>query len=390
SRGQPARQDDPRPDRLRLEQGAREQGAPDRHSRRQGAGLHGHTRRARRRQAGRERAQREGVRGLARQARDLRAPDHAADAPDDEPRREDPGTLRRARQGSVSCGGRKSPGRGHHHPGQRPRHHLDRRVREDRQGDAKGRVPEDLLLPAPGEGVPLRLDQDRGLMSDPAPDRAARGLLSTPAMARRVLVVDDDRAIRDTLRMILEYEGYEVATAADGKAALSTIENERADAVLLDIKMPGMDGMETLDRIVEKENAPPVLMISGHGDIATAVEATRRGAADFLEKPPERERILVSLKNALSRNTLAAENERLRLKLEEESVLVGKSEPMQKLRAQVARAAPTAATVLIVGESGTGKELVAREIHKGSRVAGGPFIQVNCAAIPEELIESEL
>jgi two-component system nitrogen regulation response regulator NtrX len=210
------------------------------------------------------------------------------------------------------------------------------------------------------------------------------------AVARRILVVDDDSGIRDALRMILEYEGYQVLTAADGKTALSSLESERVDAVLLDIKMPGMDGLETLDRIAEREAAPPVLMISGHGDIATAVEATRRGAVDFLEKPPERERILVSLANALSRNTLVAENERLRQKLEEESVLVGKSLPMQKLRAEVARAAPTTATVLIMGESGTGKELVAREIHKGSRVAGSPFIQVNCAAIPEELIESEL
>ena len=209
-------------------------------------------------------------------------------------------------------------------------------------------------------------------------------------MARRVLVVDDDPGIRDTLRMILDYEGYEVATAADGKAALSSLETDRVDAVLLDIKMPGMDGMEILDRIAERDGAPPVLMISGHGDIATAVEATRRGAVDFLEKPLERERVLVSLSNALSRNTLVAENERLRRKLEEESVLVGRSEPMQRLREQVARAAPTTATVLIAGESGTGKELVAREIHQGSKVAGGPFIQVNCAAIPEELIESEL
>ncbi|HEX9286652.1 MAG TPA: response regulator, partial [Thermoanaerobaculia bacterium] len=198
-------------------------------------------------------------------------------------------------------------------------------------------------------------------------------------MARRVLVVDDDPGIRDALRMILEYEGYQVATAAEGKTALATLEADRIDAVLLDIKMPGMDGLEILDRIVEREGAPPVLMISGHGDIATAVEATRRGAADFLEKPPERERILISLQNALARNSLAAENERLRRKLEEESVLVGKSAPMQRLRAEVARAAPTTATVLIVGESGTGKELVAREIHKGSKVAGGPFIQVNCA-----------
>jgi two-component system nitrogen regulation response regulator NtrX len=209
-------------------------------------------------------------------------------------------------------------------------------------------------------------------------------------MARRILVVDDDPGIRDALRMILEYEGYQVLTASDGKTALASLDADTVDAVLLDIKMPGMDGLETLDRIVEREGAPPVLMISGHGDIATAVEATRRGASDFLEKPPERERILVSLHNALSRNTLAAENERLRRRLEEESVLVGKSAPMQRLRSEVARAAPTAATVLIAGESGTGKELVAREIHRGSKVAGGPFVQVNCAAIPEELIESEL
>jgi two-component system, NtrC family, nitrogen regulation response regulator NtrX len=209
-------------------------------------------------------------------------------------------------------------------------------------------------------------------------------------MARRVLVVDDDPGIRDALRMILEYEGYEVLMAADGRAGLAEVEANAPEAVLLDIKMPGMDGFETLDRIVAREGAPPVLMISGHGDIATAVEATRRGAVDFLEKPPQRERILVSLANALSRNTLAAENQRLKRRLDEESVLVGQSSVMTRLREEVVRAAPTTATVLIVGESGTGKELVAREIHKGSRVAGGPFVQVNCAAIPEELIESEL
>src|SRR5260221_306150 len=149
-------------------------------------------------------------------------------------------------------------------------------------------------------------------------------------MARRVLIVDDDAGIRDALRMILEYEGYEVLTAPDGKTALGDLERERIDAVLLDIKMPGMDGFEVLDKIAAREPAPPVLMISGHGDIAMAVEATRRGAVDFLEKPPERERILVSLANALSGNTLKAENERLRRKLEEESVLVGASAPMHR------------------------------------------------------------
>jgi two-component system nitrogen regulation response regulator NtrX len=135
-------------------------------------------------------------------------------------------------------------------------------------------------------------------------------------MAHRVLVVDDEAAIRDTLRMVLEYEGYEVATAADGRAALAELDSAAADAVLLDIKMPGMDGLETLDRIVGRGGAPPVLMISGHGDIATAVECTRRGAADFLEKPLQRERVLVSVKNALSGNRLRAENERLRKRIE--------------------------------------------------------------------------
>ncbi|HSE64422.1 MAG TPA: sigma-54 dependent transcriptional regulator [Thermoanaerobaculia bacterium] len=209
-------------------------------------------------------------------------------------------------------------------------------------------------------------------------------------MTHRILVVDDDAAIRDTLRMILEYEGYEVGTSPDGRTALADLDAAPVDAVLLDIKMPGMDGLEVLDKIAARENAPPVLMISGHGDIATAVESTRRGAIDFLEKPPQRERILVSLKNALSRNQLRAENERLRMALDEESVLVGKSPPMLRLRQEIVRAAPTGATVLIMGESGTGKELVARETHAASRVAGGPFVQVNCAAIPEELIESEL
>src|SRR5215471_1205992 len=209
-------------------------------------------------------------------------------------------------------------------------------------------------------------------------------------MAQKILVVDDEAAIRDTLRMVLEYEGYEVSTVGDGKAALEALDDGPVAAVLLDIKMPGIDGLETLDRITSRGGAPPVLMISGHGDIATAIDSTRRGAVDFLEKPLQRERVLVSVRNALSGNRLRAENQELKRRVDEESVLLGDSEPMKRLRAEVARAAPTSATVLILGESGTGKELVAREIHRASRVAAGPFVQVNCAAIPEELIESEL
>ena len=172
--------------------------------------------------------------------------------------------------------------------------------------------------------------------------------------------------------MILEYEGYEVLTAGGRTRAGATSSADPADAVLLDIKMPGMDGFEVLDRIVAREGAPPVLMISGHGDIATAVECTRRGAADFLEKPPQRERILVSLKNALSRNTLAAENERLRASSRRSPSSSATARRWRGSGEEVARAAPTGATVLILGESGTGKELVAREIHCGSRVAPGP------------------
>src|SRR5215467_130470 len=152
------------------------------------------------------------------------------------------------------------------------------------------------------------------------------------AMAQKILVVDDEAAIRDTLRMVLEYEGYEVATVGDGRGALDALDEAPAAAVLLDIKMPGSDGLETLDRIVAREGAPPVLMISGHGDIATAVESTRRGAVDFLEKPLQRERVLVSVRNALSGNRLRAENQELKRRVDVESVLLGDSEPMKRLR----------------------------------------------------------
>ena len=212
--------------------------------------------------------------------------------------------------------------------------------------------------------------------------------MSTPV---RVVLAEDEAIIRLDVKEILEEEGYEVVgETARGDQAIDLARDLRPDLTILDIKMPGLDGLETLDRITARDGPPPVLMISGHGDIATAIESTRRGAVDFLEKPLQRERVLVSVRNALSGNRLRAENERLRRRVAEETVLVGDSELMRRLRAEIARAAPTAATVLILGESGTGKELVAREIHKGSRVAQGPFVQVNCAAIPEELIEYEL
>jgi two-component system nitrogen regulation response regulator NtrX len=190
--------------------------------------------------------------------------------------------------------------------------------------------------------------------------------------------------------MILEYEGYELAEASSGEAALKRLESERPDAVLLDIKMPRMDGLEILARIKQSDPALPVVVISGHGTIATAVEATRLGAFDFMEKPLERDRVLLVLRNALASGRLEKENRDLKLTFEERFKLVGEGAAMKAVHDQIALAAPTKASVLVTGESGTGKELVARAIHRNSSRSAKPFVRVNCAAIPEELIESEL
>ncbi|HEX6904595.1 MAG TPA: sigma-54 dependent transcriptional regulator [Thermoanaerobaculia bacterium] len=202
-----------------------------------------------------------------------------------------------------------------------------------------------------------------------------------------VLVVDDESAIRDSLHMILEYEGYRVEEAASGSQALTRIADRPPDAVILDIKMPEMDGLELLKALRDRGYDMPVLMISGHADVATAVEATRRGAYDFFEKPLQRDRVLLSLRNAVESYRLQTENRTLRI---EPDQLMGAAPAIRRLRETIERAAPTPATVLITGESGTGKELVARAIHRQSARRERPIVQVNCAAIPEELIESEL
>ena len=209
-------------------------------------------------------------------------------------------------------------------------------------------------------------------------------------MKPRILVIDDEGAIRDSLRMILEYEDYQFAGAATGQEGIAAVQRERPDLVLLDIKMPGMDGLEVLRKLHAFDETLPVVMISGHGTTATAVEAIRSGATDFLDKPLSSERVIVTLQNALRQSELRSENRELKLAMESKYEIVGHSPSLRKVLEAVQRAAPTNATVMLLGESGVGKELVARTIHRNSPRAGQRFVQVNCAAILEELIESEL
>jgi two-component system nitrogen regulation response regulator NtrX len=205
-----------------------------------------------------------------------------------------------------------------------------------------------------------------------------------------VLIVDDEPSIRESLQGVFGDEGYKTAAAGSGEASLELLRTKAFDVVLLDIWLPGMDGLQTLEKIRELENPPEVIIISGHGTIETAVRATKLGAFDFLEKPLSLERTLILVKNAVEARRLRQENRELKKQIVPKSVIVGDSIPMKALRQQIQLMAPTNGRVLIFGESGTGKELVARAIHAQSPRKDEMFVEVNCAAIPEELIESEL
>jgi DNA-binding NtrC family response regulator len=211
-------------------------------------------------------------------------------------------------------------------------------------------------------------------------------------MSSTIFIVDDEKNIRRTVRMVLEGEGFGVEEASSGEEALARLPEVAADVLLLDVQLPGISGLETLERIAKLrgESLPTVIVISGHATLADAVRATKAGAYDLIEKPLDRERLMVALRNALERRAMAREVQGLRALADERSEMVGRSAAMGALRAQIAKVAPTRTRVLITGESGTGKELIARAIHRQSAVADKPLVKVNCAAIPKELIESEL
>jgi len=206
----------------------------------------------------------------------------------------------------------------------------------------------------------------------------------------KVLIIDDERSIRNAIREILEYEKFVVEEAEDGLQGVVKVKGGKYDVILCDIKMPKMDGIEVLDRILLLAPDTPVVMISGHGNVETAVDALKNGAYDYISKPLDLNRLLVSVRNALDRGDLVAETKKLRKKVSKSSDMIGESDGIAQVKEMIDKVAPTNARVLIMGPNGTGKELVARSIHEKSERADGPLIEVNCAAIPSELIESEL
>lgn len=205
-----------------------------------------------------------------------------------------------------------------------------------------------------------------------------------------ILIIDDEKAIRKTLSEILSYEGYKIDEAGDGEEGFRKFREKEYDVILCDIKMPKMDGIEFLEKAKEGNPDIPIIMISGHGTIETAVEAVKKGAYDYISKPPDLNRLLITIRNAMDKTSLVAETKVLKRKVSRVQDMIGDSAPIHKIRETIDKVAPTDARILITGENGVGKELVARWVHEKSNRAAGPLIEVNCAAIPGELIESEL
>jgi two-component system, NtrC family, nitrogen regulation response regulator NtrX len=205
-----------------------------------------------------------------------------------------------------------------------------------------------------------------------------------------ILIIDDEKAIRKTLSEILSFEGYKIEEAADGEEGLKKFKEKSFDVVLCDIKMPKLDGIEFLQKAGEINADVPVIMISGHGNIDTAVDAVKKGAFDYISKPPDLNRLLITIRNAMDKNSLVTETKVLKRKVGRVQEMIGESDPIKKIKDTIEKVAPTEARVLITGDNGAGKELVARWIHEKSNRANNPIVEVNCAAIPSELIESEL
>ena len=206
----------------------------------------------------------------------------------------------------------------------------------------------------------------------------------------KILIIDDERSIRNTLKDILEFEKHQVILAENGKQGLDALQNSIFDLIFSDIKMPEMDGIELLSLLIEKDIEAPIIMISGHGNIETAVECIKKGAFDFIEKPIDLNRLLITVRNALERNSLVIETKTLKKKNSNKHFMIGGSPAIEKVRLMIERVAPTDARVLITGDNGTGKEVVARLLFEKSKRNDSPYVEVNCAAIPSELIESEL
>jgi len=205
-----------------------------------------------------------------------------------------------------------------------------------------------------------------------------------------ILIIDDEKAIRKTLSEILSFEGYKIDEAVDGEEGLKKFKDKAYDVVLSDIKMPKIDGIDFLQKALESNPDVPIIMISGHGNIETAVEAVKKGAYDFIQKPPDLNRLLITIRNAMERNSLVTETKTLKRKAFKAQEMIGESDPIKKIKETIEKVAPTEARVLITGENGVGKELVARWLHEKSNRSDGALVEVNCAAIPSELIESEL